>query len=303
MRYKKLWCLFLVVMLLFCNVTFGATKYDVIKAINKTYQVGKEKYRLPQKIIDKGTNYLNKNELTEAQYDNILSCIDKAVALAREVGTTDIKKVSKEDLRRALEILREASSAANVNLDEKLAENNIKIPVGVENVENEDKFSAGNKVEVTPIVDVSKKEEITTEVSSSDTLIDKIDKTDSALNGDYVDSDAVEERPDTIEVSGDSEVKSNDVKNDENVIVVTEKEENKNIDKLIIFSIIVLFIILMVFILILLLILKSKCNRILKYVLVIIFSILIFILFCIIAGVLYYMEELKLIYEIYNMFN
>lgn len=290
MRCRKLCCMFLGVMLLFCSVTFGATKYDVITAINKTYQVGKEKYRLPQKIIDKGTNYLNKNELTEAQYDNILNCIDKAVALAREVGTTDIRKVSKEDLRRALEILREASSAANVNFDEKLAENNITIPSAIEDVEDDIKLPVESKKDVVPIDETHNGENMSL-------TVDKIEKNDNV--GESVENIiAGELKKEEDSAIVDKVVDSQLVQND-----VNDSIDEKNADKLITFGMIVLIGILMIFILMLLLILKLKCNKILRYVLVIIFSILIFILFCVIVGVIYYIEELKLIYEIYNMFN
>ena len=136
---KKIVCFFVAFLILIFNVSYAATKEDVIIAINRTYSVGNESFRLPQKIITKGENYLNKNPLSEAQYDTILKCINEAVALAREVGTTDLSKVSKEELRRAINILTEASNSANIDLNKELSENNINLSVNEKNSSKDSK--------------------------------------------------------------------------------------------------------------------------------------------------------------------
>ena len=321
MLLKKIICVFSVLLIFFCNNVFAATKEDVISAINKTYTVGKETYRLPQKIITKGENYLNKNKLSSAQYDNILRCIDNAVALAREVGTTDIKKVSKEDLNRALQILTEASASANLDLNEELAENDISIseivnpppvvepeipelpvvdePVNAEtntgneqptinNVEkNEDKNKPNN------VGQTSNNQANNDQISNNQTA----DKTQTNIDI----NNSNETVPDKIPTENNTNVPT--VGNTQNSTQNVNKQGDINIEKLLTIAIAVLIFILFVFILIFYLLFKSNWNKILKYMLMIIFVILIIFVLVVLVGLFYYMEEIKLVYKLYYMFN
>lgn len=289
MLLKKILCIFSVLLVFFCNNVFAATKEDVISAINKTYTVGNETFRLPQKIITKGENYLKKNNLSSVQYDNILKSIDKAVALAREVGTTDIKKVSKEDLKRALEILTEASASANVDLNKELAESDINIseivnPPPVVTPETpdlpvDDKNNSSNE----PSVDnnIEKNEDVNKpndDINSSNGGAENKAPTENNLSVPTVD-------------------------NTQNLNQNDKKLDNITIEEILTIGIIVLILILFVFILVFYLIFKSKWNKILKYMLMIIFVILIIIILVVLISILYYIEEIKLIYKLYYMFN
>ena len=118
MKIKRI-VLFLVAMLmLLTSSVMAATKEDVIAALNATYTVGNETYRLPQSAINKGVNFLNKRKLTSEQYDKILGVIGSAVSLAREAGTTDITKAKPSDIKKGLGLIHEAASVANVSLSE-----------------------------------------------------------------------------------------------------------------------------------------------------------------------------------------
>jgi len=56
--FRKIFLVFTVFSLVIFSNVFAATKEDVIAAINKTYTVVDETYRLPQNVINKGVNYL-----------------------------------------------------------------------------------------------------------------------------------------------------------------------------------------------------------------------------------------------------
>lgn len=311
MLLKKIICVFSVLLIFFCNNVFAATKEDVISAINKTYTVGDETYRLPQKIITKGENYLNKNKLSSAQYDNILRCIDNAVALAREVGTTDIKKVSKEDLNRALQILTEASASANLDLNEELAENDINIseivnpPPAVE-----------PEVPDLPVVDETVKAE--TNTGNEQPTINNEDKNKpnnvGQTNNDQISNNQTDKTQTNIDINNSDETVPDKIpaENNSNVPTVdntqnstqnVNKQGDINIEKLLTIAIAVLIFILFVFILIFYLLFKSNWNKILKYMLMIIFVILIIFVLVVLVGLFYYMEEIKLVYKLYYMFN
>ncbi|MBO5179567.1 MAG: hypothetical protein J6B87_04395 [Clostridia bacterium] len=312
MLLKKIICVFSVLLVFFCNNVFAATKEDVITAINKTYTVGNETFRLPQKIITKGENYLKKNKLSSTQYDNILRCIDNAVALAREVGTTDIKKVSKEDLKRALQILTEASASANVDLNKELAENDINISEIVNQppvVESETPPVIEPETPDLPVTN----EQVNAETNNNETTIDNAQKNDdkniisnvgqidnnTQTNSDINNSN--ETVPDNVPTENNSNVPT--VGNTQNSTQNVNKQGDINIEKLLTIAIAVLIFVLFVFILIFYLLFKSNWNKILKYMLMIIFVILIILVLVVLVGLFYYMEEIKLVYKLYYMFN
>lgn len=289
---KKIIFMFVIFLCAIHNNIFAATKDDVIIAINKTYIVGDETFRLPQEIITKGENYLNKNPLTPDKYDNILRCIDNAYALAKEMGTTDISKYSKEDINRALTILIEASDSANIDLNKELAESNISIPI------NND----------TPIKNEAIKEKnSSTTLKKEDILIDNKQKDEVLVPNIKPDSDISEEvlnSGDQIHIENISGENFNSGEMIlEDVISVSSNEENIDviIERNINICILILVIILVVFILLLCLILKMKWNKIIKCVLVIIFAILIIAIFVFLILFVNYIEELNLICKLYYM--
>lgn len=264
---------------------FAATKEDVIIAINKTYLVGEEQFRLPQEIITKGENYLNKNPLTSKQYDNILRCIDNAYALALEMGTTDISKYSKEDINRVLTILIEASDSANIDLNKELNESNISIPINSNNSE----------IKTDNLKDKNQNDK----ELSNDVLLDNgeilSNISQENVSGEIIYSDFSSE-----EYINSGENLLQDISN----IVESSNEEDIDfiIDKKINIFTVCLFIFLLLNILLLCLILKAKWNRIIKCILVIIFVILIITVLGVLVLLANYIEELKLIYKIYYMF-
>jgi len=290
--FRKIFLVFTVFSLVIFSNVFAATKEDVIAAINKTYTVVDETYRLPQNVINKGVNYLNTHPLTSAQYDNILKCIDNAVALAREVGTTDISKVSREDLQKALKILTEASNSANVDLNEYINENNIPIPGDKEKPKENatNNTPGGNKENID-----KNKVDGNTQISDSSESTNGSESADNN-SGNILHAGA---SGDKQSLSGESNATS-----EEDVQDFKEKNNSDNIiDRNIKFFIIGLILILLVLFLIFYLILKSKWNKIIRYVLMVLFVLLIIITLVILVGTIIYLEEIRSIYKLYYMFK
>ena len=102
------------------STSLAATKQDVINAINAHYQVGDTNFRLPQKYINMGEEYLNSHPLTSEQYSQILACINSAVAYAREIGHLRYKEYTKEQINKGLSFVLAACKAAEVNLKEEI---------------------------------------------------------------------------------------------------------------------------------------------------------------------------------------
>ena len=107
--------------------------------------------------------------------------------------------------------------------------------------------------------------------------------------------------PDKIPAENNSNVPT--VDNTQNSTQNVNKQGDINIEKLLTIAIAVLIFILFVFILIFYLLFKSNWNKILKYMLMIIFVILIIFVLVVLVGLFYYMEEIKLVYKLYYMFN
>lgn len=106
-KMKKI-IFFIMIFLSIGVVTNAATKEDLIVAINKTYYVAGKAYILPENIRVKGINYLRTHYFTEDECTKIMQYIDEAVAFANEVGTTDITKVSSEDINKGMKIVSKA---------------------------------------------------------------------------------------------------------------------------------------------------------------------------------------------------
>ena len=120
--FKRIVLALIVLITLFSSLSFGATKQDVINAINASYYVSEEQpsFKLPEKYRNKGITYLNEHELTSKQYSQILAAINEGVAFAREVGHTHYKKYTKEQLNKALKIVSSACKAAGVDMNEEI---------------------------------------------------------------------------------------------------------------------------------------------------------------------------------------
>lgn len=277
---KKLFLLLALVIILSFNVVNAATREDVIGALNATYTVGSETYRLPQSAINKGVNFLYSREFTSAQYDKMLGVIGSAVSIAREAGTTDITKVSKEDLRRGLGLISQASAAANISLSEvtsslyRNAGKDSETPSNnTSNVEYIEKDSSGNIIirnesgEVAGIKDTS----------------GEIHEISGEYSGEIIPY-----------ISGDvSDILSNMAGNDVETLI------NRNV----IIAIVTIVIILIILFFIICLLFKSKMNKIAKYILVIIFVLLFLALLIAFGVALYYLEEIKMLYKIYYIFK
>ncbi len=110
---------FLVIICILCStVSLGATKNDVIAAISSSYDVCGTTFKLPSEIISKGTQFLNATTMTDEQYSKILGQINKAVSTVREIGTTDINKMTDEQKVSLMVICLEVIKIANIDMSQ-----------------------------------------------------------------------------------------------------------------------------------------------------------------------------------------
>lgn len=98
------------------NSGFAYDKDDLIDAINKTYKVAGEDFRLPSSIRNKAVNYIKANDITNEQCNELMQILDEAVIFANEIGTTDIDKVSSDDLKKGMAIVNRAASVLNMEV-------------------------------------------------------------------------------------------------------------------------------------------------------------------------------------------
>ncbi len=284
---KRFLLLLIVSITLFLSFAQAATKEDVIVAINATYQVSEtEKFRLPQKYINKGEEYLNTHPLTSKQYSQILAAIDKAVEFAREVGHTNYKKYTKEQINRALSIIIEACRAANVDFEAELRKE-------TNNKTNKNNSKLGsNKVitEVTPKVKDKSGEKITSSGDSGDIISGDYYET-TYISGDYIDTN------------------EDDLQNthDDVLSQVTNEESSENIyfiiNRNIVLVIMGIILVIIFNILLIRLIFKKNWNKIFKKIVIAMLVILIIALISVLCLILYYIEEIKMIYELYYLFK
>ena len=108
--------LFFFIFIVCCNSSLAYTKSDLINALNRTYDVAGESYTLPSSIRTKAINYINSHEISEKDCNELMGLVSQAVAFANEVGTTDIDKVSSEDLKRAAAIVNQAASVLDIEV-------------------------------------------------------------------------------------------------------------------------------------------------------------------------------------------
>ncbi len=323
---RKLNFIFLVVITFlvfgFSNHCKATTKEDVIAAINKTYTVGEETFRLPQKIIDKGINYLNKNPLTEAQYNKILNCISKGVALANEIGTTNIDEISDEDLDRALLILAEVADSVDVDLNEELAEQN-DVLIGKTETPNNEVLPNTSENQSNPPTNVNSNNNLEKNNNSNSEKIDNSNnkkndvgakdspnsKTNDAEIKDKTSNVGLEDKSnsssgekiekETSSGDGISYEKEENKKVDNTALLKRTKELSNQIKKIynIVLNVVIVFIILFIFIFCLLL--KMKKHKILKRVLLVLVSIISIILVTSVILAIMYQQKIVVAVKLY----
>ncbi len=278
---KRIFLILLTLIVLSSSYSLAATKEDVINAINAHYQVGDTNFRLPQKYINKGEAYLNSHPLTSEQYSKILDCISAAVAYAREIGHVRYKEYTKEQINKGLSIVLQACKAAEVDLKAEMKNN----AEDLHNVETQvfDKKDNGKKV---VSVDGAETNKEANDKSSITTSMDNVSG-ETAKSGEIQSGEAVSNTTDIDSLS--------------EKIVYTEDDLDKRVNRKLFIIYFVIFTILLVNILLIRLIFKKKWNKIFKTILIVILSIitLTILVFTIIS--LYYIEELKIIYELYYL--
>lgn len=142
---KFLICLICIITSLICNFSFAYNKQDIINALNKTYEVNGEKVKLPSSIKNKAINYINSKDVTEEQCEDLMEVLDKGVAFAATLKTTEISKLSADELKVAMGIVKEATDILNMevkvdsNLDKIVATDKETGKI-VEEVENTNSF-------------------------------------------------------------------------------------------------------------------------------------------------------------------
>jgi len=275
---------FVLLLTAFVTPTMAATKEDVVGALNATYSVGSDSFRLPQSLINKGVAFLNSKEFTPEQYDKMLATIGGAVSFARSVGTTDITKISKEDLRTGIGIIQGAASKANINVSSNLgsvvSEIN-KRSDEEEKTENNNSISnatnnESNELGTSPSVAIS-----SLEVQQGSGKFSGENKL-ALFSGDAIDLFL-------NNTSGD--------------VSPEEEKVNKIVNRNITIVIVLLILILFILFFIIYLLFKSNWNRIVKYIMIIIFVILFLSALFVLGVGLYYIEEIRMIYKLYYMFN
>lgn len=289
MKQKIIWVLVLTFVISICSFhfVFAATKQDVLSAINATYDVAGKKYRLPQDIINQGVEFLNNNELTSEQYDTIMWGINSAVAVAREEGTTNRKKMSEEGMRKLMYIASEVSLVTDVDLDEALEENNIVIDNPTTPVPEKKPVSTPIR---TPTPSPSKEAEPIIIVEES-----------GEASGEIVEeiSGEKESSGEEVVVKPSSNTSSGTAKSYKAALKEADKKASRNIK----IGIGVVILILFINILIICLLFKTKWNKIFKYIVIVIFVLLILVLLIALITVLVQFKRIHLMYRLYLMFN
>ena len=308
---KKTVLILIVVLSLFSSFALAATKQDVINAINASYYVSEEQpsFRLPEKYRNKGITYLNEHELTSKQYSQILAAINEGVAYAREIGHTHYKKYTKEQLNRALSIVNKACAAAEVDMNEEVNKESAKKAESTKT--NSNSSTTNNKTNNTNKTNNSNKQNSNKDTSKQNTNNDAkqtnttnnieenkvdnqiMDSGDIILSGDVMSSGETLENSDLL--SGE-DFNLIDIISDDKPVNINS-EINRNI-ALVIAGIVILVVL---NILIIRLIFKKIRFKILRYVLIVIFILIVVALLVALGFLLYYLDEIKLAYQIYYL--
>ena len=131
---KRIFQILIIICILSSTISIAATKGDVIAAISASYNVAGTTFRLPAEVVSKGTEFLNKYEMTSSQYSQILGQINKAVSTVNEIGTLDINKMTDEQKSSLIIIVLEVIKIANLDMEQ--IQNNINVDAVMEQVNN-----------------------------------------------------------------------------------------------------------------------------------------------------------------------
>lgn len=255
---------------------FATTKQDVLNALNSTYEVAGKNYKVPQKWVNAGVEFLDNNELTSEQCDTILWGIHAGIEVAREEGTTDRRKISDAGMQKLMYIASEVSLATDVDIDEVVEE--------VEEIINEPVINNNENI---------KSEEISETPQEVDLdLSGEIDiQTSGEVSGEMVNE--ISEEKEEIATQPNSTASYKKIL----------KEADTKASNRIKIGIFLIIIILFINIFIIYLLFKAKWNKILRYVLIVIFVLLTVILLIALVLALANFKRFRLMYRLYLMFN
>ena len=261
------------------NNTYAATKQDVISALTRTYKVAGKDFKIPQKYVTKGVDYLNNNDLTSEQYDKIINVISKGMEIADNAGTTKLKELSKEDLQKAIGLAMETSKELNIDIEAEMAKSNEpKTQQVVE--ENKPAINSGEE---------NSNGEISGEVISGENLSEEIGSGEETSSSEEVSQNPSGSLMGLIESLRDEGGASREA-------------IEKTVDRRIRDIFITIGIIIFVNILIIYLLFKSKWNKIIKYILIVCFILLLLVLLASLIYGLANLNEIKVVYKLYYMF-
>lgn len=293
---RVLLVILLLVAVFMCGSSYAATKEDVISAMKKTYIVGDSTFQLPSSVVKKAENYFSKSNLTEEQYDNIMYNINGLVSLAQKNGTINPDEVSIEDKMKAFDMIADASESANIDLDKALADSNIVIEIPNKNVttekDNVTNKSNSEKNEETPRKsNDDKKEEVPNKSTGENQEIKEPEIVDTNLN--EADSEPSES---TNTISLNDIIPVSDDKNNSGSIA---KEVNVKFNKYATLVVIGLTVVIFINFLIIYLIFKSKWNRIIKYIFIVVFIVAVLVILAALIYGLIKLEKIRAVYKLY----
>ncbi len=301
---KKVIILLMMFVILLSSYSQAATKQDVINAINAYYQVGDTNFRLPQKYINKGEAYLNSHPLTSEQYSKILGCINSAVAYAREIGHVRYKEYTKEQINKGLSYVLAACKYAEVDMKSEMSKDssndssNNSSSEDLHKVETQTSSNNGN-AQKTATVEVNNNTSDKTSQSPSEVVKETVgDDVSTSISGEASTSG---ENNMAVSLSGEA---IQDIANFEETIEkikYTEDDLDKRVNRKLFFIYLVVFSILLVNILLIRLLFKKKWNKIFKTILIVVLSIITLAILITALISIYYIEELKIIYELYYL--
>ena len=284
---KKFLLFFIILIIFINNYCFGATKEQFYKAINKNYDISLNQddtvhYHLRQNIVKKTKEFIDTHDISEDTYDKIIDCINEAVNIVRKYGTTDYTKFSKEDIDRLMELVIMSCNYVDVDVYEEFEKEKAK--------SNEPEI-----IEVTQKIDP-------TEYFSGEALSNVL-----SLSGDIVINSG--DNSVVIIQSGDDYYKK-ELRENTSIIEdiplinrsnpVKISQEGEFIKALLIaYSIAIVVIIILAFLI--RFIQKRNWNKVLKYILIILISIMIILIIGAVILSIVYNKELKYIYEIYYL--
>jgi len=98
------------------SFSFGYDAADLIEALNKTYQVNGDDFKLPASIRNKVVNYINTKNVTEEQCESLMGILDEAIDFANDVGTTNISELSADELKTGMALVNDAASVLKMEV-------------------------------------------------------------------------------------------------------------------------------------------------------------------------------------------